>query len=577
MVRAKKIFLKTRVVILLVSLLLALIAINPQPWAHGVAVRTVALNSSAYIAGMRSPSPNVIPTRREAILEINGRSILDLADYYNMTKELKAGQHLIIKTTKKVYNLKVKPKIRVDVLNETEKRVVQQIIQVNETINGSTVRVNKTINRTVIVNKTRETVIGVEELGLKVYPRPQSNIKKGLDLQGGTRVLMEPKKRISPQDLDLVISNLKERLNVYGLSDVVVAPSKDLEGNQYIVVEIAGANEEEVKSLLSKQGKFEAKISNATIFRGGGDILYVARSATEAGIDPRGGCGKTANGWACRFRFGITLSPKAAQRQANATKNLGIIKEGKEEFLDKKIDLYLDDVLVDSLNIGVELRGRPVTDIAISGSGTGTTQQEAIANALKNMKRLQTILITGSLPVKLKIVKTDTISPILGESFVKNSTLVGLIAILAVSLTIFLRYHRLKISIPLALISLSEVVLLLGLAALIGWNLDQAAIAGIIIAVGTGVDDQIVITDEALGKETSSRKLTLKQKIKNAFFIIMGSYATTVVAILPLWFAGAGLLKGFAITTIFGVTFGVFITRPAYAAIIEELIKEEKD
>ena len=54
----------------------------------------------------------------------------------------------------------------------------------------------------------------------------------------------------------------------------------------------------------------------------------------------------------------------------------------------------------------------------------------------------------------------------------------------------------------------------------------------------------------------------------------MGAYFTTVVAMLPLLAAGAGLLRGFAIVTIAGVTFGVFITRPAYAKIVETLLKD---
>ena len=46
----------------------------------------------------------------------------------------------------------------------------------------------------------------------------------------------------------------------------------------------------------------------------------------------------------------------------------------------------------------------------------------------------------------------------------------------------------------------SEVIILLGLASVTGYSLDLAAIAGIIAAVGTGVDDQIVITDEIVKK-----------------------------------------------------------------------------
>jgi len=40
-----------------------------------------------------------------------------------------------------------------------------------------------------------------------------------------------------------------------------------------------------------------------------------------------------------------------------------------------------------------------------------------------------------------------------------------------------------------------------------------------------------------------------------------------------IW-AGAGLLKGFAITTIIGASAGVFITRPAFSEIIKKILKQ---
>ena len=48
----------------------------------------------------------------------------------------------------------------------------------------------------------------------------------------------------------------------------------------------------------------------------------------------------------------------------------------------------------------------------------------------------------------------------------------------------------------------------------------------------------------------------------------MISYLTTVAAMIPLYFAGLKILQGFAFMIIIGVTIGVFITRPAYAAIL---------
>ena len=122
--------------------------------------------------------------------------------------------------------------------------------------------------------------------------------------------------------------------------------------------------------------------------------------------------------------------------------------------------------------------------------------------------------------------------------------------------------------------TLGFLVLILGFAALVGWNLDLAAIAGIIAAVGTGVDDQIVITDEVMyGRKNQEHWL---KRMKNAFFIIFAAYFTMLVAMLPLWFLGAGVLRGFALTTIVGVTIGVFVTRPAYAKMLEVLMEKDE-
>ncbi|MFQ5815232.1 MAG: protein translocase subunit SecD, partial [Candidatus Hydrothermarchaeaceae archaeon] len=113
------------------------------------------------------------------------------------------------------------------------------------------------------------------------------------------------------------------------------------------------------------------------------------------------------------------------------------------------------------------------------------------------------------------------------------------------------------------------IILILGVASLIRWDIDLPAIAGIIAAVGTGVDNQIVILDEILLEKERS----VRHRIKNAFFIVMGSYLTIVAAMIPLFLIALGMLEGFAVTTIIGATSGVFITRPAFARIVEYLVK----
>ncbi len=561
MSKAKKILFNARVLIAIIAIISALIAIHPNPFVEGVTIRNVVSNSTAAIAGIESPEPTDSPMSRERITAINNEKISDINDYYKFLSTLKPNRTVHLRTNRGLYKLTTQEDFLITELNETEE-ITEEIFDLE---------LNKTINITKNITKIERTSIGVKDLGLSVYNSPTTNIRKGLDLQGGTRVLLQPEEIITVDEMDILIENMKYRLNVFGLSDVVVREAGDLSGNQYVLVEIAGAQEEEVKELIAKQGKFEAKVGNISVFKGGQDITYVCRSSDCSGIDPRVGCRQTPEGWACRFQFAISLLPEAAQRQANATKDLEVITDEGSEYLSEKLFLYLDDVLVDELNIGEGLKGRAETEIAISGSGVGATQQEAVYDSLDNMKKLQTVLITGSLPVKLNILKTDAISAIFGEEFISNALLVGLVAILGVALVVLIRYRTFKVALPILFTSFTEVMVLLGVAALIGWNIDLAAIAGIIIAVGTGVDHLIVITDETLKGEGSA--LDWKKRIKSAFSIIMMAYFTTAVAMLPLLFAGAGLLKGFAVTTLIGVTAGVFIARPAYAAIIETLLK----
>lgn len=522
----KKIFTNVRVVILLLFVLFAVVSISPSFTRDGVAIRNVLQNSSVSLAGIQNPNPAASPMSREVIKSINNIPISGIEDYFSVISSLEPNITINIQTNKDVYYVSSDS----------------------------------------------------SALGLTVYDAPTSNLRKGLDLEGGTRVLLQPKEKISSQDMSMLIDSMKQRLNVYGLSDLIVRESNDLPpplgtGNQYIVVEIAGATEEEVKNLLASQGKFEAKISNLTAFTGGNDITSVCRSPECAGIDPRQGCQQLSDGWMCGFRFSITLSQEAANSQAELTKNLKVITLDNRQYLEEKLMLFLDGKEVNQLSIGSDLKGRAVTGIEISGTGTGSSREEAVVNALKEMKSMQTLLITGSLPVEIELVKTDTISPILGGEFIRNALLVGIFALLSVAAVIFIRYRKIKVSMLIVTTMICELIIVLGIASVIGWNLDLAAIAGIIIAIGTGVDHQIVITDETLGKATEDSNW--KARLKRALFIIFTAYATTIVAMVPLFFAGAGLLKGFAITSMIGASIGVFITRPAYASLLEITLKNE--
>ncbi len=492
-----------RVWLLIIAILLSILAIRPT-FESGVVIKSVEKNSSAFDEGLKTG---------EIIKSINGKEIKDKHSY----ADVMAGLF-------------------------TDKNEIRLDIQTKQ--NSYTLLTNET---------PRITVENV----------PRTRIQTGLDLRGGARALVQPDVKITDSQLDDLIQVSRNRFNVYGLSDVNIRGVTDLSGNKFMLVEIAGATPSDLQELVAKQGKFEAKIANKTVFTGGNeDIADVCRNdATCAAVTA---CSQVQTGYQCNFQFTVYLTQVAAERHAEITRNISLDETGK--YLSEKLYLYVDGQEADSLLISTNLRGQVTTQISIQGSGAGSTQDEAFKAARESMNKLQTILITGSLPYKLNIVKLDTISPVLGDTFTEQIILAGIAAIVLVSIIIFVRYRKIKASLALLLTSFSEIIIILGIAALLNWNLDLPSIAGILATIGTGVDQQIIILDEA-----RKSQLSAKERIKRALFIVVSAYFTALVSLLPLYWAGAGLFKGFAFTTIIGITAGILITRPAFADMIKRI------
>ncbi|MFH0862875.1 MAG: hypothetical protein V1875_07605 [Candidatus Altiarchaeota archaeon] len=226
--------------------------------------------------------------------------------------------------------------------------------------------------------------------------------------------------------------------------------------------------------------------------------------------------------------------------------------------------------LQSSPRLDFDPRGECVYQASISGT-TGTLEA-----AQAEVQGNQVLLTSGNLPSKITLESTSTTPPTLGKRFLLYSFYTGLVAIIGVALVIAIRYRHWWIVLPVMFTGVSEIILILGMASIIKWELDLPALAGIIASVGTGVNHQIVITDENL-KRTQQRKLvSVAERMRRAFTIIFTAAATVIAAMIPLLSIGAGMLKGFAFTTMMGVFIGVGIARPAYAKIIEEILKTEE-
>lgn len=506
--------LSPKIWVLIVFLLLSALAISPS-FSGGVVIKSVEKNSTAIDAGLRGEM---------IIKSVNGIAVRSVDDYSMVINELYST--------------------------------------------GSEEKV------TISTDAGEFIIFDSKAPNITIAQKPKTKIKTGLDLQGGARAIVRPEADLNSQQINDLIAVTSNRLNVFGISDVSIKSVSDLSGRNFMLIEVAGATPADLRELVAKQGKFEAKIGEEVVFEGGtDDIISVCRfDAQCSGIRS---CQAQSDGtYYCQFSFVVYLSQEAASRHADITSKLGIntsVIGGR--YLDKKLDLIIDDAITDSLLISEGLKGQVTTEISVQGSGIGINQEEAFNDATASMNKLQTILITGSLPYKLTIDKLDTLSPTLGKEFTRNIISLGLLVFLIVSILIFLRYRKIKITLSVILTMFSEAFITLGIAAFIGWNLDAPSIAGIIVGMGTGVNDQIILLAESTGSNVSNR--SLKERIKSALFVVFAAFATIFVAMIPLFWTGAGLLKGFAFTTIISISIGILVTRPAFADIIQKISQAE--
>jgi len=354
---------------------------------------------------------------------------------------------------------------------------------------------------------------------------------------------------VTKSTLELTKKVLDEKLNGLGLKDITIRTV----GTEYILVDMAGEeNLTRAERIATTPGKFEVKFQldddMYLLVLDGSDI----ESVGQVRQDPH-------MGWGVDFR----VDRDAADRLRDSAIKYGVLDDPEAH----PLVMFLDDVEVFngtlSPNLVDSLRVQAVRSLtATTGAGGETAARD-----------LQIHLRVGALPVKVSVLGAGQVPASLGAQFKIQTAIAGLLALLAVSAAVYFRYRQKRILLPMLATSISEVIIILGFATLINRQLDLAAIAGIIVAIGTGVDHLVIITDEVLYEGRMPSTKVYLTRLSKAFSIIFMAAATTIVAMSSLFLIAFGTLKGFALTTIIGVLVGVLIARPAYGHIIKDLIR----
>lgn len=349
-------------------------------------------------------------------------------------------------------------------------------------------------------------------------------------------------------------------------------------GERFVVVEVPGATRGEVVSLIEDRGVVEV-VAHYPTEDGDGNPTYENQTVLE------------------RDHF-QQISPPDESPEHGPHVPVVLTEEGAERFTDVMIDrgftsqgvgqcqwdqnpedpgwcllTVVDGEVVYSANVAESL-----AETINSGDFMETRNFVMTAHEMGDARDLAINLRAGALPAPFFLEEGTQyfLEPSLAADFKIYSLITGLIAILAVAGVVFLRYGRPRVAVPMIVTASSEVFLLLGFAAAIGYPLDLAAIAGFIAVVGTGVDDLIIIADEILQQGDVSTSRVFESRFRKAFWVIGVAAATTIIAMTPLAFMSLGDLTGFALFVIIGVLIGVLITRPAYGDILRILMTREQ-
>ena len=368
-----------------------------------------------------------------------------------------------------------------------------------------------------------------------------------------------------------VVRILENKINEAGLSGGTVQQVTTAQGDNFILVEAPGRDASSVRELVSERGTVVIEAYYPAV-----DGNYTRETVLQQEDFQSIG---TAQDDASGAFVPVTVSEPIAPEFQQSMRDSGLAQQGGTRCTYQADRTSTEPCLLLVVNGEVTNAfgmSPGLADSLRTGEWAGNPVFQLQTTNVSEAQEVSINLRAGALPAQLDFSEesggtTSFISPSQGADFRTNSLITGIIAVFAVSATVFVRYKDVRVAAPMVVTALSEVVILLGFAAGIGYPLDLSVIAGFIAVIGTGVDDLIIIADEVMAEGEINSRRVFRSRFRKAFWVIGAAAATTIIAMSPLAILSLGDLQGFAIFTILGVVVGVLITRPAYGDILRSL------
>ena len=395
-------------------------------------------------------------------------------------------------------------------------------------------------------------------------PRDLSQLKLGLDLRGGTQVLLQAElpegQVLDAGAMDTAKLIVENRVNGLGVAEANV----QAQGEDRIMVELPGVdNPDQAVETIRSTGQLEF-VEPAGAQLAGGMIINTtnhpnavadAQAAIEAGtLEPA----------AIPYPDQVFQTVMTGDVLRNALPTQGqfgqweigfeLTGDGSDQFFNYTRDhvgqpmaIVLDGRVLSAPTIQAAIRDQGV----INGQ---FTRDEADSLAIQ--------MRYGALPVPLSVVDINTIGASLGQASVDASLRAGVIGLIAVLLFMLLLYRLPGFVADLALVA--YVIFNLAIYKIIPVTLTLPGIAGFLLSIGMAVDANILIIERMKEEVRIGRsiRLAVEAGFSRAWPAIRDGNLTTLISCAVLfWFGntfGASIVKGFAFTLAIGVLLSMF-------------------
>lgn len=371
-----------------------------------------------------------------------------------------------------------------------------------------------------------------------IYKKPT---KLGLDLVGGSRILLEAKTTDTVTEITpSVMSNLKyaieHRVNNMGVEEISVAQV----GDKRLLVEIPGETDtKKAEEILGKTAQLDFRApkldENGEIVRDKttGQIIWEHPQITgedlksaSIGSDPSG-----------QFVVSLEFNAKGATKFAQLTQKL----------VGKPMAIFYEGEMRTAPNINEPILGGKAQ---ISGGDGGFEAKEA--------QEMVDYLNAGALPVPSDIIEESQVGPTLGADSIAKSKVAGLIGIGLVMLFMLLFYRLPGLIADIALVIYG--IIIFAIFKIVPVTLTLAGIAAFILSIGMAVDANILIFERTKEELRNGRNLftAISSGFDRAWTSIFDSNVTTLITCVILYFLGTGVVQGFALTLGIGVLVSMF-------------------